>query len=142
MSAKPAKPAKSPSPRFDIERASLFFERDGRTYKIDLLPIDDSVIVRLALERIYQLVRRSRDPLTKSDWIKSGRPKNIQAPNIVKAISHASNRPIGEVLTVWRKLSKDEKKKLAADPVVIASLKRLETPHNPQPTDLYLDIFG
>ena len=126
----------------DIEQAKLFFTRQGKEYIIDLLPIDDTNVIRLALERMHQLVKNAKDPYKRADWIKAGRPKAVKAPIVVRAISETSNRPIGEVLDVWRKLSKAERKTLSEDPIVVAARKRLETPANPKPTNTYLDIFG
>jgi hypothetical protein len=130
------------SHRIDVDQARLFFEKEGKEYVIDLLPIDDTVVVTLALERLHQLVKNSKDPYVRAEWIRAGRPKKVNAPIAVRAISEAMNKPLGEVLGVWKKMSKDERKKLSEDPVVIRARKQLEMPHDPRPTDLLLDIFG
>ena len=145
VAKKSIKPAKKPvksSYHIDIDGAILHFSKDGQDYSIPLLPIDDTVVVDLALQALYSKVKTAKDPYEKADWIKSGSPKKVNAPIIVQAISEASNRPVGEVLATWRKMSKQEKTAISKDPVVIAAKLKLETPTDPRATDTYLDIFG
>lgn len=145
MTVKKANGKKRPiktSYRVDIDQARLFWSRDGKEYIHDLLPIDDTVVVDLALQALYQKVKNAKDPYERADWIKAGSPKKINAPIVVRAIAEASNRPLGEVMATWKKLTKQEKEKLKADPLVIMNIKQLETPTDPRATDAFLDTFG